>query len=92
MNREEFAKKIKWPIVMFWLGLLNPVAFIPQIWSIATTHKVEGISIQMLVLFVIIQAAFFMNGFFQRDCSVMLSMGSSAVLTIVAIVLTFYYR
>lgn len=46
----------------------------------------------MFVLFVIIQSAFFVNGFFQRDRSVMLSMGSSAVMTVVAIALTIYYR
>lgn len=92
MTREEFAKKYNWPRIMFYLGMLNPVAFTPQIWNIVSTHEVEGISVQMFILFVIIQMAFFTNGFFQRDRMVMLSMGSSAILTVITIGLTLYYR
>jgi uncharacterized protein with PQ loop repeat len=77
---------------MFVLGLLNPLAFVPQIYAIVTTHVVAGISIQMFSLFVVIQLSFFLNGFFKRDKPMMLSMGLSALITSFAIILTLYYR
>ena len=77
---------------MFWLGLLNPLAFVPQIWKILSTHDVNGISTPMFFLFVVIQISFLINGFFQRDRAVMVSMGASAILTSFAIGLVFYYR
>lgn len=91
MTREQFAKKIRWPVVMFWLGLLNPAALIPQAYSIVTTHVVAGISVPMFVLFMIIQLTFFMNGFFQRDKAVMVSMGASVLITTGIVFLTLYY-
>lgn len=92
MKREEFAKRIMWSKSMFWLGLLNPLAYIPQIWSILSTHVVDGISIPMFGLFFVIQVSFCLNGFFHRDKNAMISMGSGAMLSMVAIVLTAYYR
>jgi uncharacterized protein with PQ loop repeat len=92
ITREVLSQKIRWNKIMFALGLLNPLAFVPQIYAIVTTHVVAGISIQMFSLFVVIQLSFFINGFFQRDKAVMISMGSSALLTSIAIMLTLYYR
>jgi uncharacterized protein with PQ loop repeat len=92
MTREEYAQKIGWPKIMFWAGLLNPLALVPQLYSIASTGNVSGVSLPMLGLFLIIQISFTLNGFFQRDKAVMISMGASVPLTTSIIVLVLLYR
>ena len=91
MTREEFAEKIHWPKIFWFTAMLNPAAFLPQIYHIFSTGKVDGISIPMFALFIVIQLTFLYQGYLQRSVQQMLSMGMSAGLTMITIAVTLYY-
>ncbi|MBI5004424.1 hypothetical protein HZC00_05025 [Candidatus Kaiserbacteria bacterium] len=91
MTREEFAKAVHWPKIFWFTAMLNPAAFLPQLYSILTTGKVEGISVPMFALFIVIQLSFMYQGYLQRSVQQMLSMGISAFLTAAIIAATLFY-
>jgi len=91
MTREEFAKRIGWSKMFWFMALLNPIAFMPQSYSILSTGKVDGISIPMFVLFIVIQLSFMYQGYLQRCTQQVLSMGISACFSISIIAATLYY-
>jgi len=68
------------------IGILNIFALTPQLIQILRTRKVEGISLTMFMIFLIIQGVFALNGFFHRDKAQMVTMGLSTVITVIIII------
>jgi len=68
---------------------LNPIALLPQIKEVFTASSVEGISIGMWLMFMVIQTTFIFIGIKTKNASMFYSMTISltASLTIVTVVL-----
>ena len=81
-----------WPRVLAIAGVMNVIAFWPQIYDILTTHKVGGISIPMFVMFLFIQVAFGIQGWLTKSKEQMVSMLVSAVESTLIIALVWYLR
>lgn len=92
MTREELAKKVRWDYIIWIAGLVNVGAMLPQLHMIITTRNVEGLSLEMFVIYFFIQVAFSLQGFFRRDKMLMVCLGLSAVVSAVIISLVLYLR
>lgn len=70
--------------------LLNPLALAPQVYMVFTAPSVEGVSIQMWLLFLVVQGAFALDGIRTKNTAVFLSMFLSLLqsATIITVVLT----
>ncbi len=51
MTREQFADKIHWQKIIFFIGILNALAVVPQLLQLLKTKVTIGLSIEMLFLF-----------------------------------------
>lgn len=92
MTREEFAKKIRWDVIIWTAGLVNVGAMLPQLYQILKTRNVEGVSLEMFIIYFFLQVAFSLQGFFRRDKMLMVCLGLSAVVSTVIIGLVVYLR
>ncbi len=92
MNREEFAARIHWSRVVWFGGLINVVAMMPQLYSLLTTHETAGLSASMFGIFLVMQSTFALQGYFSRSRAQMITMALSAVETTVIIILILHYR
>ncbi len=92
MTREELARKIRWPWIIWTAGLINVVAMLPQLVRIVQTGNVEGLSVEMFVLYFLIQCAFTAEGYFTRNRMFMVCLGLSSVVSAMIITLVVYYR
>ena len=92
MTREEVAKKIRWDVIIWTAGLVNVGAMLPQLYQIFKTRNVEGVSLEMFVIYFFLQVAFSLQGFFRRDKMLMVCLGLSAVVSAVIIGLVVYLR
>ena len=92
MTREHFAATIRWSWIIWIAGFTNVGAMLPQLWTILSTKKVEGVSVTMFIIYALIQIAFALEGFFKRNRALMVSMTLSAVVTASIVSLVFYYR
>ena len=92
MTREEFAEKIRWDVIIWTAGLVNVGAMLPQLYQIFKTRNVEGVSLEMFVIYFFLQVAFSLQGFFRRDKMLMVCLGLSAVVSAVIIGLVVYLR
>ena len=92
MTREIVAQTIHWALIMWIAGLLNPLMIFPQLWKIVRTGDTAGISLGFFVVFLGLQLAFSVHGFFSRDDLVMISNGMAAASTLVTTLATIYYR
>jgi len=92
MTREQFAKNIRWPIIISLIGILNSFAMFPQMWSVLTTKQVQGISVATLTMIFVIQLAFSIHGFFLRDKPLLLSNGIASLFTATTVVSTLIFR
>jgi uncharacterized protein with PQ loop repeat len=63
------------------MGLVNVAAMLPQLYQLVTTHKTEGLNVLMFWIYLIIQIAFSLQGFFRRDQMLMWCLGLSALVT-----------
>lgn len=91
MTREQVAKKIRWEWIIWSFGLINVVAMLPQLVQLWLTHKTEGLSVWMVVLYMFIQTAFCLEGFFKRNMMFLTCMGLSALVSLSVILLYFHY-
>ena len=73
MTREQVAEKIRWPMIISLIGIVNGFSFLPQLRDVFTTHAVDGISLTTLVTIFVIQVGFSLQGFFKRDRVLMYS-------------------
>lgn len=92
MTREKIAKKIRWDSIIWTAGLVNVGAMLPQLYQIAKTRSVAGLSLGMFVIYFFIQVAFSLQGFFRRDKMLMVCLGLSAVVSATIIGLVLFLR
>ena len=68
-------KTVAW---LFGAGLtVNAGVFLPQLYEIWTTKKIDGISLITFGIFCLVQAIGTLHGIFQRDRAVAIGMGLS---------------
>ena len=87
MTREEVARRIGWKHIIWTAGLVNVVAMLPQTWYLFRTHETAGLAIEMIFIYLAVQTAFCLHGFFKRDKMLFWCLGSSAVVSTVTIAL-----
>ena len=92
MIREEFARKIHWSKIVWTFGLINVMAMLPQMWQLIHTRETIGLSLEMFVLYFVIQIAFSLQGFFNRDKMLMWCLGLSAAVSATIISTIVYLR
>ena len=72
--------------------MVNAVAMLPQFLQIIRTNNVQGLSLEMFVLYFIVQVAFSVEGFFTRNRMLMVCLALSALVSAAIIVLVTYVR
>ncbi len=72
--------------------LLNPIALAPQVLTAITAPSVEGISIAMWFIFLLIQGAVMFQGIRIKDASMFVSMLLSMLESVSIIVIVFVRR
>lgn len=87
MNREQFAEMIYWSWIIWAFGIINVGAMLPQLIQIIRTKMVEGLNLSMFGIYLAIQVAFSLQGFFRRDTMLMVCLGLSAVVSLTIIIL-----
>src|SRR6516165_6157215 len=92
VTRELIARKIRWSYIVWMAGLVNAVAMLPQFVQIIRTHNIQGLSLEMFVLYFLVQVAFSLEGFFTRNRMLMVCLALSAVVSAAIIVLVTYLR
>ena len=92
MKREEVARKIGWSWIIWFVGLVNVVAMLPQLYTILKTQNVEGLAVGMFWTYCGLQMAFALHGYFNRDRMLMVCLGLSAVVSATIIALIYWYR
>ena len=92
MKREEVAKAIRWPLIIWIAGLVNVVAMLPQLWKIIQTNNIDGLSLEMFVIYFLIQVAFSLEGYFTRNRMFTVCLGLSALVSGTIISLVMYIR
>lgn len=92
MTREDVAKKIRWPFIIWLAGLVNVGAMLPQLAKIIQTKSTEGLALEMFVIYFLIQVAFSLEGYFTRNKMLMVCLGLSALVSATIISLVFYLR
>lgn len=81
-----------WAILYGVIVFMNPVAMLPQLFSVLTTRKIEGLSLSMFLIFVSIQTAVALGAIRALDWSLFVSMTVSAVETSVIVVMVIKIR
>jgi len=92
LTREEVAKKIRWDVIIWTAGLVNVGAMLPQLYQIIKTRNVDGLALEMFVIYFVLQVAFSLQGFFRRDKMLMVCLGLSSVVSAIIISLVLYLR
>lgn len=92
MTRENFARIIHWQKIIWVFGFLNAAALFPQLLKLFQMNETAGLSIWMFVLFLFIQTAFSLEGFFKRNSVLLVCMSLSAVETLTIILRIVYLR
>jgi len=92
MTREDLSKKIHWPKIVWFMGIVNVAAMIPQLYTILKTHKTGGLSVEMFAIYLVVQIAFSAEGYFTRNRMLMVCLGLSAIVSISIISLIFFYH
>ena len=92
MKREDVAKRIHWQWIIWCAGLVNVGAMLPQLAAIWRAGNVEGLALEMFVLYLLIQIAFAIEGFFARNRMLTTCMGLSAVVSALIIGSVAYLR
>ena len=92
MTREEVAKKIRWHWIMSAAGMANVLSMLPQLWQVWTTKETEGLSLEMVGIFLAIQLVFAGEGYFKRSSVLVITMILSALVSVSLIILVLYIR
>jgi uncharacterized protein with PQ loop repeat len=85
VKREELARIIHWPFIIWLAGIINVGAMLPQLYKIWSTHSSKDVSEEMIWIYLVIQIAFSLQGYFRRDRMLMICLGLSAVVSAVTI-------
>ena len=78
MNREEVENIIRWPFIIWSMGIVNVCAMLPQLLRLVQTQETEGLAIQMFVIYAAVQAAFALEGYFKRSTVLLICMALSS--------------
>ena len=92
MTREQIANKIRWPLIIWLVSIINPLMTVPQLWSVWATRETAGLSMGFLSILLFVQAGFSLHGFFTRDRFIMGSNGLAAAMTLVTMLSALYFR
>ena len=92
MTRDEVAKRVHWPKIIWTAGIVNVTAMLPQLYQLLKTKATEGLSLEMFVIYLGIQICFCLEGYFKRNKMLFWCLGTSAVVSTVIIALVTYYR
>ena len=92
MSRERFAELIRWPAIIWFIGLVNPTMMIPQLYSLWTTGLTAGLAMGTIILIAVLQGAFSAHGFFIRDRLVMWSNGLACIMSVITVLSVLYFR
>lgn len=92
MTREDFAQIVHWQKIIWTFGFLNVAALSPQLLKLFQTRETAGLSIWMFILFLFIQIAFSLEGFFRRNSVLLICMSLSAAETFAIILRIVYLR
>lgn len=92
MTREQIAKKIYWTKIIWAVSIVNPLMTLPQFLQIWQTHQTAGLSLVFLLILFFVQIGFSSHGFFTKDNFIMGSNGLAAILTLLTILSTLYFR
>jgi len=85
MRREEFAKKIHWSFIFWIIGFVNVGAMFPQLWKIISTKNIEGLAIEMFLIYFLVQIVFSAEGYFKRNYTLFVCLGLSALVSAIII-------
>ena len=92
MTREEFAARIHWSWIIWFFGIINIVAVLPQFAQLWLTRKTEGLSLTMFTLIFLVQVAYSLQGFFRRDAMLMWTVGLAGILSLATIFSVLFMR
>jgi len=92
LTREQLAKRVHWPKIIWTAGIVNVTAMLPQLWQLLKTHETKGLSVEMFCIYLGIQICFCLEGYFKRSKMLFWCLGASAVVSSVIIALIVYYR
>ena len=92
MTREELAQKIRWPSIIWFIGMVNVVAMVPQLYQIWAERRTAGLSLFMFGTILFIQLGLAVNGYFRRDTALIVTMLVSAVISVAIIGSVLYLR
>ncbi len=92
MTREQFAMKIRWQTIIWAVGIVNVIAMLPQLVRIIRTHAIQGLSLEMFLVYFLIQIAFSFEGFFTRNRMLMVCMALSAIVSATVIGFVIWIR
>ncbi|MCL4360711.1 SemiSWEET family transporter [Patescibacteria group bacterium] len=92
MSREQLAKKIYWTKIIWIVSIINPLMTLPQFLQVWQTHETAGLSLAFLFILLFVQTGFSTHGFFTRDKFIMGSNGLAALMTLLTILSTLYFR
>ena len=92
VTREEVSRAIYWPRIIWSFGFINIAAMAPQLIQIIRTRETEGLAIGMFFIYLGVQIAFSLEGFFTRNRMLMVCLGLSAMVTTIIIALVTYLR
>jgi uncharacterized protein with PQ loop repeat len=92
MAREQVAERIRWPLIIWLVSIINPLMTVPQLWSVWATRETLGLSMGFLSILLFVQAGFALHGFFTRDRFIMGSNGLAALMTLVTMLSALYLR
>ncbi len=81
-----------WPIIFSLVGFVNIFTMIPQTYKMATEKSVSGLSIEMLVIYFIVQITFAFNGKFANDKRQYRLLMIAATFSMIPIILYFIYK
>ena len=92
MTREQFARKIRWSLIIWTFGWVNVTAMIPQLIKVIRTHETADLSLTMFWIYLSTQVAFSLNGFIKRDRVLFVTLGLSALINLSTIATVLYFR
>lgn len=92
MNREAVAQKIRWPVIIWIVSIINPFMTAPQLIELWRTGQTAGLSLGFLGILLFVQGGFSLHGFFKRDKFIMGSNGLAAAMTLLTILSALYFR
>lgn len=89
MKREEFAKRIHWPVIIFIVSLLNAGSLLPQLYQIIITKNIDGLSLSTFIIVLVVQIGYALEFYFLRKKMLMVFLILAALInsTIITLIL-----